>query len=97
MEPAFIDKAMSRETPRQTAGWGDLATVKASLVRALDGQEYLVGDQFTAADLMVGSTLNFMMNFKLLERAEPFAAYVDRLVARPAFKRAMARETKLAG
>jgi glutathione S-transferase len=46
---------------------------------------------------MVGSTLNFMMNFKLLERAEPFAAYVDRLVARPAFKRAMARETELAG
>ena len=97
MEPAFIDKAMSRETPRQMAGWGDLASVKATLAQALDGKDYLVGDRFTAADLMVGSTLNFMMNFKLLERTEPFAAYVDRLVSRPAFKRAMEREAELAG
>ncbi|WP_297733375.1 glutathione S-transferase family protein [uncultured Maricaulis sp.] len=97
IEPAFIDKAMSRETPRQMAGWGDLAAVKASLIEALDGKEYLVGDRFTAADLMVGSTLNFMMNFNLLERVDPFAAYVGRLVERPAYKRAMARESELAG
>ncbi len=96
IEPAFIDKAMSRETPRQMAGWGDLASVKASLAQALDGREYLVGDHFTAADLMIGSTLNFMMNFNLLERVDPFAPYVGRLVERPAFKRAIARESELA-
>ena len=97
IEPAFIDKAMSRETPRQMAGWGDLASVKATLVRGLEGREYLVGDHFTAADLMVGSTLNFMMNFNLLERTEPFASYVARLTERPTYKRAFEREAALAG
>ncbi|MFT6462585.1 MAG: glutathione S-transferase [Maricaulis maris] len=97
IEPAFIDKAMSRETPRQMAGWGDLASVKATLADALDGRDFLVGDKFTAADLMIGSTLNFMMNFNLLERVEPFAGYVGQLVERPAYKRAMAREAAFAG
>ncbi|WP_075189461.1 glutathione S-transferase family protein [Maricaulis sp. W15] len=97
IEPAFMDKAMSRDTPRQTAGWGDLASVKATLARGLDGRDYLVGDHFTAADLMIGSTLNFMMMFNLLERIEPFSGYVARLTERPAYKRAFEREAALAG
>lgn len=88
IEPAFIDKAFSRETPHATCGWGSVDSVVRTLEDGLDGREYLAGDRFSMADLMIGSTLNFMMNFNLLERREPFASYVDRLTARPAFKRA---------
>lgn len=95
IEPAFIDKAMSRDMPCLMTGWGDLASVTANLEQALDGKEYLVGSDFTAADLMVGSTLNLMMNSNLLERTEPFSSYIARLRDRPAFKRAMAREAEL--
>lgn len=41
---------------------------------------------------MIGSTLNFLMNFKMLERQAPFSAYVERLTARPAFQRATERD-----
>lgn len=92
IEPAFIDKAFNRETPRATCGWGDLASVLETLETGLEGRDYLVGDHFTMADQMIGSTLNFLMNFKLLDRVEPFAAYVDRLTSREAFARATEKD-----
>jgi glutathione S-transferase len=93
IEPAFIDQAFGRETPHATCGWGSVDSVLRTLSAGLEGREYLAGNQFSAADLMVGSTLNFLMNFKMLERTEPFASYVDRLTARDAFKRATEKET----
>lgn len=92
IEPAFIDKAFSRDTPASTAGWGNVERVLDTLTQGLSGREYLVNDRFSAADLIIGSTLNFLMNFKMLERREPFASYVDRLTAREAFQRATAKD-----
>ena len=53
-------------------------------------------EALTDAELIVWVTPSHVAR-SVLERAEPFSASVDRLVARPAFKRAMARETELAG
>lgn len=92
IEPAFMDKAFGRDTPHSTAGWGNVTSVLATLERGLEGHDYLVGDRFSAADLMIGSTLNFLMTFNMLERREPFAPYVDRLTAREAFQRATAKD-----
>ncbi|WP_339746492.1 glutathione S-transferase family protein [uncultured Maricaulis sp.] len=92
IEPAFIDKAFNRETPAATVGWGSVDRVLETLTQGLAGKQYLVNDRFSAADLMIGSTLNFLMNFKMLERREPFVSYVDRLTAREAFKRATAKD-----
>jgi glutathione S-transferase len=92
IEPAFIDKAFGRETPAATVGWGNVERVLETLTQGLAGHEYLVGDRFSAADLMIGSTLNFLMNFNMLERREPFASYVTRLTDRDADKRAIAKD-----
>ncbi len=53
---------------------------------ALGGDDYLVGNQFTTADIMVGSTLMFMPD----ELAEfpSLLAYIERLKKRPALLRA---------
>jgi len=57
--------------------------------RALAGREYIVGNEFTAADVMVGSTLGWARAFGMMDDARPnIAAYVARLSARPAFQRA---------
>lgn len=96
IEPAFFDKAFGRETPHSTAGWGHVDSVLETLERGLEGQDYLLGDRISAADIMVGSTLNFLMTFKLLDRQAPFDAYVDRLTARDAFKRATERDQAFA-
>lgn len=92
IEPAFIDKAFSRETPRATCGWGSAESVIETLEEGLKNRNYLAGDRFSMADLMIGSTLNFMMNFNLLERREPFTTYVGGLVERPAFVRATEKD-----
>jgi glutathione S-transferase len=58
---------------------------------ALAGRDYMLGNEFTAADVMIGSTLGWarMMGAIGSER-KTTAAYLDRLMARPAWQRAMA-------
>jgi glutathione S-transferase len=61
------------------------------LERALTGRIHLVGDDLTAADVLVGSTLAWAQLMGLLDATTPgTAAYLGRLMGRPAFQRAMA-------
>lgn len=95
IEPAFIDKAFGRETPHATSGWGNVESVLLTLRAGLKDKAYLVGGRFSAADLMVGSTINFLMNFKLMDPEPVFTDYVARLTARPAFQRATEMDASL--
>ena len=56
---------------------------------------YLLGEQFTAADVVIGSGLRWGMMFKLIPERPEFAAYVGRLSQRPALKRATEKDTRL--
>ena len=56
---------------------------------------YLMGKQFTAADVIVGSQLRWGMLFKLIPERPEFTAYVGRLNERPALKRATEADAKL--
>lgn len=59
--------------------------------RALVGREYLLGSEFSAADVMMGFTLEAADVFRLLDDRFPnLRAYLARLRARPAFRRAVA-------
>jgi glutathione S-transferase len=55
-----------------------------------------MGEQFTAADVVIGSTLRWGMMFKLLPERPEFTAYVGRLAGRPALQRAEAGDKELA-
>lgn len=88
MEPAFAEK-YGGWTPNPTAyAWGDFDRTIAALEAGLQGGPWLLGDQFTAADLMVGGMVRWGVQFGLLENRPPFSGYLERLVARPAFGRA---------
>jgi glutathione S-transferase len=93
-EPALLDKMMKRpEVERKAAvGWGSYDDVLATLKAALATGPYLLGDKFTAADLYIGSELNFAVMFGApgLKGEPVIDTYLARLVARPAFQRAMA-------
>jgi len=61
------------------------------LEQALAGRTFLVADEFGTADVMVGSTLAWAQMLGLLDANTPgVAAYLGRLMGRPAFQRAMA-------
>jgi glutathione S-transferase len=57
---------------------------------------WLMGEQFTAADVVIGANLRWGMSFKLFPERPEFTAYVARLVARPATQRADAKDKALA-
>jgi len=57
---------------------------------ALAGDDYLVGNAFSVADIVIGSVLGFARSGELTELPANVASYVDRLEARPARQRAVA-------
>ena len=55
----------------------------------LQGHEFAVGDQLTAADIQLTFTLQSARRGKLLEKRSALLAYVARMEARPAYQRAI--------
>jgi glutathione S-transferase len=94
----MTDRAFPRkEEPRRgMLGYGDFDTVIDVLARAVTKGPYLMGEQFTAADVIIGSTLRWGTMFKLLPERPEFTAYIGRLAQRPALQRAEAQDKELA-
>ncbi|MEO1136361.1 MAG: glutathione S-transferase family protein [Pseudomonadota bacterium] len=88
IEPAMMDifNKRTNENPA-SIGYGNADQVIATVKTALTNGPYLLGDQFTAADVVFGSTLNYAMMFGAFEKEEPLTSYVERLMARPAAQR----------
>lgn len=72
----------------QSVGSGLYQDVLTTLESALEKGPYLCGEQFTAADIYVGSHISWGMMFKSLEERPSFKRYVQRLESREAAIRA---------
>ncbi len=83
LEPAMGDMLMGTETLAQR-GWTDFETVEDVIEGELGDGAYLLGDWFTAADVMIGS----MFIWKRMWGGPPgrpqLEDYVDRLLERSA-------------
>ena len=89
IEPAMVQLATKIEMNPTAAGWGDAQLVLDVLDAALSTGPWLLGETFSAADIMVGSGLNFAVRlFKMAPSRPSFDRYLDRCAARPAFQRA---------
>lgn len=78
--PALVESARGR-----------LGAIIRVLEAALAGRTYLVGDSFTAADIVVGSAIGWMAFIGVPLAEHPaLASYYAGLQARPAFQRANA-------
>ena len=92
MEPAFVSKALNMEVPRGTAGWVKAEEAADTIAKTLSEGPYLLGEKFSAADILFGSTFALFMRSPLLPGPERFKPYVERLTARPAYARAQAKD-----
>jgi glutathione S-transferase len=99
IEPAMTDRAFPRkEDPRASAlGWRDFDMVLDIVAGALEPGPYLMGEQFTAADVVIGSGLRYGMMFKMIPERKEFSDYVARIGARPAAQRAAVKDKELGG
>lgn len=90
IEPALIQIFTKLEVPSSTAAWGNASQVFDVLDKALEKGPWLLGDDFSAADVVIGSGLNFAIrSFKMVPARPSFDRYLDACAARPAFQRAM--------
>ena len=90
----FTNTVMLPEAQRSAAAAADGRTkfveVARVLSQALTGKTFLLGEHFSAVDVMIGSTLGWSHFMGLLNGQPVLEAYVKRLSERPAYQRAQA-------
>ncbi len=91
IEPGLLAKMNKWEFRASNAGWGDHESMMTTLDHAVGNGDFLLGEQFTMADVIFCGTLRYMARFKMLTPSPKVLAYIARLDARPAFERATAK------
>jgi glutathione S-transferase len=97
-EPAVIDRAAPRkeEARRAMLGYGTFDTTMDVVAKAVAKGPWLMGEQFTAADVVIGANIRWGTIFKLIPERPEFTAYAARIAARPAAQRAEAKDKDFA-
>ncbi len=65
-----------------------------TLSQGLGEKEYILGDTFTGADILLGHTLSWARHIDLPMEQDNIKAYADKLLARPAYVQGRAREVE---
>lgn len=91
LETGLIAKANGWSFREAQAGWGAHDAMLSSVEHALGHGPYVLGERFSMADVVLGGTVRYMLMTKLIEPRPAFTAYAERLAARPALRRADAR------
>ena len=93
IEPAMAEH-FSKSPPNPIAhGWGSFDKMIETLRTGLQKGPWILGDRFTAADVLLGASCHFLRKFKMVADEPILFAYADRCAARPAFQRADAFES----
>lgn len=93
LEAAATNRMLGFEPPAdkdKTLGYGNYASVMDTLAFAVSSNAFVAGDRFSAADVYVGSHINWGLQFGTIEERPVFADYWARLSGREAFARANA-------
>ncbi len=96
-EPAVTDRYLQHAPgASMMQPYGDFDTMLATLVAQLSPGPYLLGTQFSAADVLWGTALGWTTMFKLVPELPEIMDYAGRIAARPASIKVMAADAALA-
>ncbi len=104
IEPAMFEFGLRTVVPEEhqaeafnpgRLGWGSFAQTIKTWEDGLGDGPWILGDKFSAADVMLGSSAVFLRMFGMLPDSPVLEAYADRCLERESHKRAM--EAEVAG
>ena len=96
-EPAVIDRSMKREPAGMaTSPYGTFDIMFKALTDQLAKGPYLLGEKFSAADVLWGTALTWTTMFGLVPETQVTRAYMDRINARPSVAKTRKLDTELA-
>ena len=98
LEQAITNRAFGFAVPADKtmmAGYGSFEAAMDGLETAVSGKTYIAGDQFSAADVYVGSQIGWGLAFGSIEKRPAFEAYWAGISERPAYLRGKKIDTDL--
>src|ERR1700759_1250537 len=94
MEPALISRRFDIKHVFGAMGWAPADEVEEVLNAHLATRKYMLGDDFSAADILIGGGIYFMLAAKILKETPVMRAYADRVIDRPAYRKMMEIDRK---
>lgn len=92
IDPCFVAKLQGWTYEARGVGFGLFEDMVRHVTDTLTRQPYATGEAFTAADIQLGSAVQWGLDAtKVLPETPALRAYVDRLQDRPGLKKAMAK------
>jgi len=91
-EPSLTAKFLKIQHIYGTFGWGPFDEVLEHLGRTLTASPFLLGEKFSAVDIVYGGSMPLLMSRGIIPETDTFKAYGERVTARPSFARAQARD-----
>lgn len=93
IEPAMVERFQKLQPNPTAHGYGSFDLVVQTLVGALEGRgPWILGERFSAADVLLGTGVQYLIQFGLVTDQPVLQAYLERCQARPAYQRALALE-----
>ena len=92
-EHAVVNHSLGVDTPAEkqaTVGYGSYEAVMDCVAYELEKHPFITGNQFTAADVVLGAQIGFGLMFGSIDKRAVFEDYFGRLSARDAWQRANA-------
>ena len=88
LEPMFTVKQLGiTGIDPKSAGWGDPERCMTTVETMTPENDWVLGNQFTAADVVFGGTLDFSVQFGWIKQpSTKVAAYIQRIRERPAYR-----------
>jgi len=88
IEPCCMAHASEWQYRASSAGFGTYEEMLDTISAAIGEGPWLLGEQFTMADVVFGGTVRYMSMFGMIDKRPEYEAYVVRLSARPAAQKA---------
>ncbi|NIK87476.1 glutathione S-transferase [Rhizomicrobium palustre] len=93
LEPALMMRRLGVKHMQGAMGWAEASEVETVLNETLALRPYILGDSFSAADIVTGGGIVYLLRFKMLAETPVLTEYAQRLTSRPAFIKVMGDHT----